>query len=387
MARSPRDAAALAPPAEVSAQGQSRSGSCSASRRSASTCWPRSPARRSSASMSTLPDMLYGTVKMSPRFWAKPVKADLVQGRKDARRDQDRADRNELWPRLRRHRRKHLGGVQGGRSDRRRMGRARISAGQRRHFRRAEAGARRRRLGDARRWRRRHGLRRRAARKDRRGRLCGALSRACDDGADERHGAAEGRRARHLVRQPGADLGAAALRQCGRHRTGQGQRPHHLPGRRLRSARRGGLCAVRRADGEGNRRPAGQGDLDARGGHAPRRLPAGCRRQIPGAAWRRRPAGRSRHEDRLAIDDSQHLAPAVSLDIAARARQVHRRRRLRPALHDPELPGDRHCGTRHHPGRLVAIGRQFDQRLLPRRVSRRDRRRRQDRSGRTAQDS
>jgi len=30
----------------------------------------------------TLPDMLYGTVKMSPRFWAKPVKADLSKAEK-----------------------------------------------------------------------------------------------------------------------------------------------------------------------------------------------------------------------------------------------------------------------------------------------------------------
>ena len=60
-------------------------GSCSASRRSASTCWPRSPARRSSASMSSLPDMLFGTVKMSPRFWAKPVKARPLEGREICR--------------------------------------------------------------------------------------------------------------------------------------------------------------------------------------------------------------------------------------------------------------------------------------------------------------
>ncbi|RUV01850.1 xanthine dehydrogenase family protein molybdopterin-binding subunit [Mesorhizobium sp. M6A.T.Cr.TU.017.01.1.1] len=30
----------------------------------------------------TLPDMLYGTIKMSPRFWAKPVKADLSKAGK-----------------------------------------------------------------------------------------------------------------------------------------------------------------------------------------------------------------------------------------------------------------------------------------------------------------
>jgi isoquinoline 1-oxidoreductase beta subunit len=30
----------------------------------------------------TLPDMLYGTVKMSPRFWAKPVKADVSKAEK-----------------------------------------------------------------------------------------------------------------------------------------------------------------------------------------------------------------------------------------------------------------------------------------------------------------
>ncbi|RWP00268.1 MAG: xanthine dehydrogenase family protein molybdopterin-binding subunit [Mesorhizobium sp.] len=30
----------------------------------------------------TLPDMLYGTIKMSPRFWAKPVKADLSKAEK-----------------------------------------------------------------------------------------------------------------------------------------------------------------------------------------------------------------------------------------------------------------------------------------------------------------
>ncbi|WP_394887788.1 molybdopterin cofactor-binding domain-containing protein [Mesorhizobium sp. AaZ16] len=30
----------------------------------------------------TLPDMLYGTVKMSPRFWAKPVKADISKAEK-----------------------------------------------------------------------------------------------------------------------------------------------------------------------------------------------------------------------------------------------------------------------------------------------------------------
>ena len=30
----------------------------------------------------TLPDMLYGTVRMSPRFWAKPVKSDLSKAEK-----------------------------------------------------------------------------------------------------------------------------------------------------------------------------------------------------------------------------------------------------------------------------------------------------------------
>src|SRR6185369_9519653 len=32
----------------------------------------------------TLPDMLYGTVKMSPRFWAKPVRSDLSKAEKMA---------------------------------------------------------------------------------------------------------------------------------------------------------------------------------------------------------------------------------------------------------------------------------------------------------------
>src|SRR4029450_8828410 len=30
----------------------------------------------------SFPDMLYGTVKMSPRFWAKPVKSDLSKAQK-----------------------------------------------------------------------------------------------------------------------------------------------------------------------------------------------------------------------------------------------------------------------------------------------------------------
>ena len=49
------EAARLDVPADVTAQGQERVDDCSASRSRASTCWPRSPARRSSASTSLFP--------------------------------------------------------------------------------------------------------------------------------------------------------------------------------------------------------------------------------------------------------------------------------------------------------------------------------------------
>ena len=58
---------------------------------------------------------------------------------------------------------------------------------------------------------------------------------------------------------------------------------------------------------------------------------------------------------------------------------------LQPALHDPELSGLRREGRACRAGRLLALGRQFHQRLLPRSLHGRDRDGRGHRSGRTAQ--
>ena len=140
----------------------------------------------------------------------------------------------------------------------------------------ADALGQRRRLGAARRRRCRRRLRRCAARTDRRGRISRALPVACPMEPMNCHGAAQGRHARHLGAEPDADHRSLALRRSRRRRAGQDQRPHDLDGRRLRPARRDGFLAFTPTLlAKESRRPPGQGDLDARGGHAPRRLPPG----------------------------------------------------------------------------------------------------------------
>ena len=130
--------------------------------------------------------------------------------------------------RLRRDRRKHLGGVQGCRRDRGRVGRGRISGRQRR---RPQGAA-----GRDRRWTARRCATTATSRllspmrraKDGRGRIFRALPRPCVHGADERDGAAEGRRARHLVAEPVPDPHPLSLRRHRWRRAREDQRPHHL---------------------------------------------------------------------------------------------------------------------------------------------------------------
>ena len=142
-----------------------------------------------------------------------------LQGREDAGRRQDRADRHDLRLGLRRHCRKHLGGLQCRRCHRGGVGRGRISGRQRCDLQGAAGALRGRGFGASRRRRRRKGLRRCAARPACRSRIFRALPRACLHGADERDGAAEGRRARPLVAEPGSDRDALSVRRCRRHRT------------------------------------------------------------------------------------------------------------------------------------------------------------------------
>ena len=217
----------------------------------------------------TLPDMLYGTVKMSPRFWAKPVKADLSKAEKmpgvvkivpidttygsgfgviaeNTWAAFQAADAIEVEWGAAEYPADSAGDLQGA------AGRARVE----------------RRLGAARRRRRRDGLRRRAARKARRGRIFGALPGACLHGADERDGAAEGRRARRLVAEPVADHHALALRRS-RSASSSDKTNVHTTFLGGGFGRRGEVDFSLYADaaGQGGRRPSGQGDLDARGRH------------------------------------------------------------------------------------------------------------------------
>ena len=269
----------------------------------------------------TLPDMLYGTVKMSPRFWAKPVKSDLSKAEKmpgvvkivpidttygsgfgviaeNTWAAFNAADAIEVeW------------------------GAAEYPLDSAAISKALQDALRGRRFGAARRRRCRQGLRRCAARQAGRSRIFRAVPRACVHGADERDGAPEGRRARRLVRRTSsrpwrgylcADLAGVEQDKANVHTTFLGGG----------FGRRGEMdfSHVRDAARQGDRRAPGQGDLDARGGHAPRRLPSGSRRAVPRTARRRRHAGRPRHEDRLAVDHSQHAAPGLPVAVAARAR-------------------------------------------------------------------
>ena len=82
----------------------------------------------------TLPDMLYGTVRMSPRFWAKPVKSDLSKAEKMPGVVKIVPIETTYGSGFGVIAREHLGGLQCGRRDRGRMGRGRLSARQRRDF-------------------------------------------------------------------------------------------------------------------------------------------------------------------------------------------------------------------------------------------------------------
>ncbi len=95
----------------------------------------------------------------------------------------------------------------------------------------------------------------------------------------------------------------------------------------------------------------------------------GCRCEGAGAAWRRRHAGRDRHDDFVAVDHSEHAAPFVPVNVADGRRQVDYGWRVQPALCDRELPGYGPGRAGDDPGRLVAISRKLLQRLLPRKLS------------------
>ena len=107
-------------------------------------------------------------------------------------------------------------------------------------------------------------------------RLC--LSRA--DGAAERHrvGVAGGRCGRDLGRHAKPDHRDRSAGQAPRHPEGQGEAARHADGRRLRPARqpRRRFHHRRGADVEGGR-PAGEGDVDARGRRPQRPLPSDLR--------------------------------------------------------------------------------------------------------------
>ena len=87
----------------------------------------------------------------------------------------------------------------------------------------------------------------------------------------------------YLVRQPVADHLAPALRRSTRYRAEQDHRAHHLPWRWFRPPHRDGLCTLCGADGQGSGRASGQSHLDARRGHAARRVSPRCHRQVSGA--------------------------------------------------------------------------------------------------------
>ena len=210
-----------------------------------------------------LPDMLYGTVKMSPRFWSKPVKADLSKAEKmpgvikivPLETNYGHGFgiiADNTWAAF-----KAAEAIDAQWSD------PEYPLEQRRHFRCAEAGA---------------GTKGSAMRDN------GDVDTAFADAPRERiveadyavpylaHATMEPMNATAQLKDGALDIwcgnqAPTLVRQlCAnarRHRAGQDHRAHHLHGRRFRPARRDGLRAVRRADGEGDGRASGQGDLDA----------------------------------------------------------------------------------------------------------------------------
>ena len=192
-----------------------------------------------------------------------------------------------------------------------------------------------------------------------------AVAGACHDGADERRGAPQRRNA--------GDLGGQPVARICRTRGGGGRGPRCRAGHSATSpiwaAASGGrgevdfvVLAAQRGAGDaghaGGRSP-GRGR-----GHAPRFLPP-----------RRRRTDARRDPKRLCPCASSRTArsPAPSVTRQSMQRLAgmsppgpdkgHVEGDVQPALRDPELPGDRASGGSGSARRLLAVGRQFLQRL------------------------
>ena len=107
-----------------------------------------------------------------------------------------------------------------------------------------------------------------------------ALSRARHDGADELHRAGARRTGRDLGSDPGARAWPAPWRARRRCAARPGDGACHVARRRFRPAAGGRLRRPGGAGRDGLRRRAGAAAVVARGGHAPRLLPAGRRRML-----------------------------------------------------------------------------------------------------------
>src|SRR5439155_245109 len=141
----------------------------------------------------------------------------------------------------------------------------------------------------------------------------GAVPASRDDGADELHGARARRRLRCLGAHAESDAGAGSGGGAHRPAEREGDRPHHLPGRRVRAPARAGLRLGGGAGIQGRERP-GESDLVARGRRAARVLSPGNVQQVRGGSrCRGHPGGL----------DAPHRGAAHPPQVRA-ARQGHR---------------------------------------------------------------